>query len=153
MDTADVPVVQLSIDATQPAAFHYELGKHLLPLRDEGVLVIGSGNVVHNLRIMNWGDPGTAFDWAVRFNDRVRGLVRSADHSPLLAYERMGPDARLAIPTPEHYLPLIYCLGLQHPEDTVTFRVDGIEHGSISMLALTIAAAGDGSTPAASVRS
>ena len=141
---AEVPVVQLSIDATQPAAFHYELGKHLLPLRDEGVLVIGSGNVVHNLRIMNWGNQGAAFDWAVRFNDRVRELLKSSDHSPLLAYERLGQDARLAIPTPEHYLPLLYCLGMQRADDAVAFRVDGIEHGSIGMLAVTLGAAAPG---------
>jgi len=137
---ADVPVVQLSIDATQPAAFHYQLGKHLVPLRDEGVLVIGSGNVVHNLRIMNWGRAGAPFDWAVRFNDRVRELLQRGEHSPLLAYERLSQDARLAVPTPEHFLPLIYCLGMQSADDTVAFRCDNIEHGSIGMLAVTIGA-------------
>src|SRR5919199_2064252 len=98
---ADVPVIQLSIDETQPAEFHYELGKRLAPLRDEGVLVAGSGNLVHNLHAYAWGRHDVEpFDWAVRFEERVRALLKACDHAPLVAYETLGRDARLSAPTP-----------------------------------------------------
>ena len=131
---ADVPIVQLSIDATQPAQFNYELGKRLAPLRDESVLIIGSGDVAHNLGVINWNAGAAPFDWATRFNDRVRDCLKRRDHGPLIAYGEFGEDARLSIPTPEHYLPLLYCIGAQAPDEPVSFAVDGIELGSISML-------------------
>ncbi len=133
---ADVPVVQLSIDRGQPASFHYRLGEALAPLADDGVLVVGSGNVVHNLETYAWGGhPATAFDWAVRFDDEVRRLLDAATHEPLVNYEQLGPDARLAVPTPDHFLPLLYVIaaGKGHP---VSYPVRGIEGGSISMLAV-----------------
>ena len=130
---ADIPVVQLSLDGTQPPALHYEIGKRLAPLRDEGVLVIGSGNVVHNLRLMKRGG-GPAFDWAVRFNEKVRDALASRDHPALIDFERLGEDARLSVPTPEHYLPLLYFAALQGKDETVSFAVDGYDLGSISML-------------------
>ncbi|TAM10246.1 MAG: 4,5-DOPA dioxygenase extradiol [Nevskiaceae bacterium] len=134
---ADVPVVQLAIDATQPLAFHYELGRRLRPLRDEGVLVIGSGNVVHNLRAYVWDNqPAEPFDWALRFDARVRELVVQGDHAALVDYPALGPDAALAIPTPDHYLPLLYVLGASHAGEAVTFPVEGIEGGSMSMLSI-----------------
>jgi 4,5-DOPA dioxygenase extradiol len=138
---ADVPVVQLSIDATQPAAFHYELGSRLAPLRDEGVLIAGSGNVVHNLRAMgrNGGPP---YDWAVRFNDYVRNALAAQQYGRLVAYEGAGEDARLSVPTPEHYLPLLYVLGAQRPGETAAVAIDGLEIRSISMLSVTVGAAG-----------
>ncbi len=133
---ADVPVVQLSIDETQPGAFHYELGRRLA-LREEAVLLIGSGNVVHNLRAYAWGDRlAQPFDWAARFEAKVRNLVRRGDHSPLVDYASLGPDARLAIPTPEHYLPLLYVLGASAANEAVSFPTEGIEGGSLSMLSL-----------------
>ena len=135
---ADIPVVQLSIDATQPPDFHYELGKRLAPLRDEGVLVVASGNVVHNLGVLNWKDDAPAYDWAVRFNDVVRGHVMKCDHRPLVDYEKMGDDARMSIPTPEHYLPLLYVLGLQDEREPVAVAVDGIQNASISMLSVIV---------------
>jgi 4,5-DOPA dioxygenase extradiol len=135
---ADIPVVQLSIDATQAPAFHYELGRRLAPLRDEGVLVVGSGNVVHNLGVLNWKDDAPAFDWAARFNDAVRDHVVRRDHEPLVEYDNMGNDARMSIPTPEHYLPLLYVLGLQGEREPVTVAVDGIQNASISMLSVVI---------------
>jgi 4,5-DOPA dioxygenase extradiol len=135
---ADVPVVQLSIDATQPPQAHYALGKRLAPLRDEGVLIAASGNVVHNLATVNWAPNAAPFDWAVRFNDRVRDLLRRRDHVPLIAYLDMGDDARLAAPTPEHYLPLLYLIALHQAEEPIDFVIDGIELGSISMLSLVI---------------
>ena len=135
---ADVPVVQLSIDATQPASFHYELGKRLAPLRDEGVLIVGSGNVVHNLGMIKWDGAAPACDWAVRFNERVRDHLERRDHQPLVAYEKMGEDARLSVPTPEHYLPLLYIIGLQDERESIAFAVDGIQNASISMLTVVV---------------
>jgi 4,5-DOPA dioxygenase extradiol len=136
---ADVPVVQLSIDATQPHAFHYELGKQLAPLRDEGILLVGSGNVVHNLRAMR-PDDIHPYDWAVRFDRAVQDHLRRRDHGPLIDYERLDSDARLAVPTPEHYLPLLYVIGAQLEHEPVAFPVAGIDLGSISMLTLAVGA-------------
>jgi 4,5-DOPA dioxygenase extradiol len=130
---ADIPVLQLSIDGTRPARFHYETGRRLAPLRDEGVLVAGSGNVVHNLRLMR-RDGGQAFDWAVRFNQRIREALASRDHAALVDFEKLGEDARLSVPTPEHYFPLLYIAALQGADEAVTFPVDGYDLGSISML-------------------
>ena len=130
---ADVPVVQLSIDGTQPPRFHYETGRRLAPLRDEGILIAGSGNVVHNLRLMKRGG-GPAFDWAVRFNERIRNSLASRDHRTLIDLEDLGEDARLSVPTPEHYLPLLYVAGLQREDEAMSFLVDGYDLGSISML-------------------
>lgn len=136
---ADIPVVQLSIDETQPPAFHYELGKRLAPLRDEGILVIGSGNLVHNLHTYAWGrHPVEPFDWAVRFEKKARELLQAGDDAPLIAYENLGRDALLSIPTPEHYLPLLYVIGLRRDGERVGFPVEGVDGGSISMLAVQI---------------
>jgi len=136
---ADVPVVQLSIDETQPPPFHYELGKRLAPLRDEGVLVMGTGNLVHNLHAYGWGRRIVApYDWALRFEERARGLMRTGEHGPLVAYETMGTDAVLSAPTPDHYLPLLYVLGLQQPGDSVRFPAEGFDGGSVSMLSVQI---------------
>jgi 4,5-DOPA dioxygenase extradiol len=135
---ADIPIVQLSMDATRTASFHYELGKKLAPLRDEGVLVVGSGNVVHNLGVLNWKDDAPAFEWAGRFNDAVRDHVLKRDHQSLLEYEKMGDDAHMAVPTPEHYLPLLYILGLQDKRETAAVAVDGIQNASISMLSVVV---------------
>ncbi len=136
---ADVPVVQLSIDETQPPQFHYEIGKRLATLRDEGVLIVGSGNVVHNLHTFAWGGhPAEPFDWAQRFETRVRELLLARDDAPLVDYESLGRDALLSVPTPDHYLPLLYVLGARSESDTLTFPVEGIDGGSVSMLALDL---------------
>lgn len=136
---ADVPVVQLSIDETQPASFHHALGARLAPLRDEGVLIVGSGNVVHNLRAYAWGaERAEPFDWAARFEARARDLLRAGHDSLLVEYGKLGPDARLAIPTPDHYLPLLYIIALRRPGEIVTFPVEGFDGGSMSMLAVRI---------------
>jgi 4,5-DOPA dioxygenase extradiol len=135
-----VPVVQLAIDATQPAAFHHALGAHLTPLRDEGVLIVGSGNVVHNLRTIGWGG-GAPYDWAVRFNDYVRDAIAKSQYDRLIDYEKAGSDARLAVPTPEHYLPLLYVLGAQRDDDSVHVAIDGLEVKSIGMLSLWVGGA------------
>jgi len=130
---ADIPVVQLSMDGTKPAAFHYELAKRLLPLRGEGVLIVGSGNVVHNLMLTRSGG-GLAFDWAKRFNEMVRHALLTRNHPALIEYERLGEDAHLSVPTPEHFLPLLYIVALQEEDESVVFAVDGYEAGSLGML-------------------
>jgi 4,5-DOPA dioxygenase extradiol len=136
---ADVPVVQLSIDETRPASAHFELAKKLSPLRDEGVLVVGSGNLVHNLHAYAWGEKSAKpHDWAVRFEKRAREFMVSANDAALVEYENLGRDALLSIPTPDHYLPLIYVLALRRPGDRITFPVEGIDGGSISMLAVQL---------------
>ena len=136
---ADVPVIQLSIDETQPAEFHYELAKGLTGLRDEGVLIAGSGNLVHNLHAYSWGRRQIKpFDWAVRFETRARELLLAAYHEPLIAYDTLGRDAALAIPTPDHYLPLLYVLAQQREGDKVSFPVEGFDGGSVSMLTVQI---------------
>ncbi|NJD61854.1 MAG: 4,5-DOPA dioxygenase extradiol [Deltaproteobacteria bacterium] len=136
---ADIPVVQLSIDKRQPAEYHYEVGKRLAPLRDEGVLIVGSGNLVHNLHAYAWGRHGAEpFDWAVRFENQARDLLLSANDGPLIAYETLGRDADLSIPTPDHYLPLLYVIALRREGDPVRFPVEGVDGGSVSMLAVTV---------------
>lgn len=134
---ADVPVVQLSIDLRQPAAFHFEIGRRLAVLRDEGILIIGSGNVVHNLRTINWAN-GPAYDWAVRFNDKIRDSILGGDFAQVVNYAQLGEDARLSVPTNEHYLPLLYVLGSRRDDETISIAVDGIELGSISMLTVVV---------------
>ena len=137
--SADIPVVQLSIDETQPAEFHYRIAGSLGPLRDEGVLVIGSGNLVHNLHTYAWGRHEVEpFAWAVRFEGRARELMLAANDAPLVNYESLGQDALLSAPTPDHYLPLLYVLALRRPGDGVTFPVTGFDGGSISMLTVQI---------------
>jgi 4,5-DOPA dioxygenase extradiol len=134
---AEVPVVQLSIDETRSAAFHHELGKRLRALRDEGVLIVGSGDVVHNLHTYAWGGhPAKPYDWALRFETTVRERLASSDQAALIDYAASGTDALLSVPTPEHYLPLLYVLGASFPEDLVTFPAEGIDGGSVSMLAV-----------------
>jgi len=136
---ANVPVVQLSIDETQPPEFHYEIAKRLNPLRDEGVLIMGSGNLVHNLHSYSWGrheiEP---FDWAVRFEEQVREFLLAGNHEPLIKYEELGRDAMLAAPTPDHYLPMLYVIAQSREGDPVTFPVEGFDGGSISMLSVQI---------------
>jgi 4,5-DOPA dioxygenase extradiol len=136
---ADTPVVQLAIDATQPAAFHYSIGAHLAPLRDEGILVVGSGNVVHNLRLIGWGG-GPPYDWATRFNDYVREALLTRQYQRLVSYEQAGADASLAVPTPEHYLPLLYVLGARDESEPLEIAIDGIEIRSIGMMTLWLGA-------------
>lgn len=136
---ADIPVVQLSIDETQPPQFHYELGARLAPLRDEGVLVVGSGNLVHNLHSYAWGGHRVEpFDWAVRFEARARELLLNGEDGPLVDYESLGRDALLSVPTPDHYLPLLYVLGLRRAGEEVSFPVEGVDGGSVSMLTVRV---------------
>ena len=136
---ADVPVVQLSIDETRPGSFHFAIGEKLAPLRDEGVLIAGSGNLVHNLHAYAWGRHSREpYDWAVRFEEAAKRIIVAGDGKSLVAYESLGPDAALSIPTPDHFLPLLYVLGARQQRDAVSFPVEGVDGGSISMLAVQI---------------
>jgi 4,5-DOPA dioxygenase extradiol len=136
---ADVPIVQLSIDERQPALFHYELGQRLAPLREEGVLIIGSGNLVHNLHAYAWGrhDP-KPYDWAVNFERQAREALETDRSKPLVAYESLGKEALMSVPTPDHYLPLLYVLGARQKGEAATFPVEGIDGGSVSMLTVKL---------------
>jgi 4,5-DOPA dioxygenase extradiol len=136
---ASIPVVQLSIDETRDAATHYEIARRLAPLRDEGVLIVGSGNIVHNLHAYAWGDDAAApYDWALRFDRLARDLLARGEFAPLVDYESLGRDALLAAPTPDHYLPLLYVIAQRQPDEPVSFPVAGFDGGSISMLAVRI---------------
>ena len=136
---ADIPIVQLSIDETKPASFHFEIGRKLTALRDEGVLIVGSGNLVHNLHTYAWGRHSREpYEWAVRFESVARDMMLAGEHKPLIDYDTLGPDAALSIPTPDHYLPLLYVLGAQQMGESVRFPVAGVDGGSISMLAVQI---------------
>jgi 4,5-DOPA dioxygenase extradiol len=140
---ADIPVVQLSIDETQPPSFHYEIGQRIAPLRDEGILIVGSGNVVHNLHAYAWGQhPQEPYEWAIAFEQRVRELLLSGENAPLVAYEnKLGSEAKLAVSTPDHYLPLLYVIGTRTQSEPVTFPVEGVDGGSISMLTVQVGTA------------
>jgi 4,5-DOPA dioxygenase extradiol len=131
--------VQLSINEAHPASFHFELGRQLVPLRGEGVLVVGSGNIVHNLHAYAWGKHvPEPYDWAARFESAAKQSMLSGDFTPLINYEHLGHDAQLAIPTPEHFLPLLYVLGTQQSGDKLSFPVSGFDGGSISMLCVQL---------------
>ena len=134
---ADIPTVQLSLDRTQHPRFHYELGRELHALRQEGVLIVGSGNIVHNLRLLQW-NAAEPFPWAVEFDTLVEELILSGEHDRLVAYPALGEAARLSIPTNEHFLPLLYILALQQPGEPVSFFGEGLPLGSISMRSLRI---------------
>jgi len=133
---ADIPVVQLSLDRTQPPLFHYSLAKHLIGLRRRGVLILGSGNMVHNLRMAVVQDG--AFDWASEFDERLQKLILDGNHQAIVDYPSLGPSARLAVPTNEHFLPLLYTLGVQEPKEPVRFFADRVTYGAISMRSVRI---------------
>ena len=135
---ADIPVVQLSMDGTQPPQFHYELAKRLRPLRDEGVLIFANGNVVHNLRLLNRSEQAPAADWCLRFEATVADMLQRGDHAGLVNYEALGEDARLSVPSPDHYLPLLYAIAQQDPGEPISFPVTGAHLQSLSMLSCQI---------------
>ena len=130
---ADVPVFQMSIDFARPPSYHYSLAKELSSLREKGVLVVASGNVVHNLGKVSWDNSIKKYDWAVEFDDLVRRAIESGHDDELISYERNRSLALLAHPTNDHYLPLMYAIGLRDKKDSFAFFNDGFDLGSISM--------------------
>jgi 4,5-DOPA dioxygenase extradiol len=133
---ASMPVVQLSVDRSKTPQYHFELGKKLSDLRDEGILVVGSGNIVHNLRSYAWGQSHVEpFSWAEEFDGFVREHLDSGDIEPLIDYPALGDEAKMAIPTPDHYLPFLTVLGAKRAGDKVSYPVEGFDGGSMSMLA------------------
>ncbi len=135
---ADVPVVQLSLDGSLSAEEHYALAKQLAPLRDENILILGSGNIVHNLRLIDWGADAAPLPWATEFNQFFMSQLLAHQHSHLLDWQGAGDAARLSIPTPEHYWPALYPLALQGSGEQVEIITNGIEMGSISMLSFLV---------------
>lgn len=138
---ADVPVIQMSLDYTQPPRWHYELAQELATLRRKGVLIIGSGNMVHNLRLVAWdrlNDVGFAYDWATEASEKMKQYIRSGDAQPLINYAAQGKAFQLAIPTPEHYLPLLYALALRHKDEPVELFNDRPVAGALTMTSVKI---------------
>ena len=133
---ADIPVVQLSLDRGRPDAWHYAAGRRLAALRDEGVLILGSGDIVHNLRAVDFRSGQTP-DWAPRFNETAKALITAGDHAPLIDWQTLGPDAHAAINSAEHYLPLLYVLGAQTAGEPVSFFTDDVFAG-ISMTGVRV---------------
>ena len=133
---ANIPVLQLSIDYTKDGRFHYELAKEIQALRKKGVLIIGSGNMVHNLRMISWdklNEPGYGYDWALEMNNTFKNLISDGHHDALIRYDQLGEAGRLSIPTPEHYLPLLYTLGASHKKDSISIFNDKPLGGSLTM--------------------
>jgi 4,5-DOPA dioxygenase extradiol len=135
---ADVPVIQLSLDYTKGPQYHYELAKELSSLRNKGILIIGSGNIVHNLGIIDWQNQDQGFDWAIEANTRMKSYITSGDYAPLINYSTQGNAFQLSIPTPEHFLPLLYTLALKNEKDDVTLFNDKTIMGSIAMTSVMI---------------
>jgi 4,5-DOPA dioxygenase extradiol len=135
---ADIPVLQLSLDYTKGPQYHYELAGELNALRHKGILIVGSGNIVHNLSMINWQQPSVGYDWAIEANEKVKELITHSRHQELIHYSSQGKAFQLAVPTPEHYLPLLYILGLKDGDEKVTFFNDKAIMGSISMTSLKI---------------
>ena len=136
---ADIPVLQLSIDYTKGASYHYHLAKELAALRNKGVLILSSGNMVHNLRMMSWEMiNGGGYDWAIEANEKFKSAISNKDHQSLINFEQMGSDVRLAIPTPEHYLPLMYTLGLQGDKEEALLFNDKAVGGSLTMTSVKV---------------
>ena len=138
---ANIPVLQLSIDYTKGPQYHYDLAKELQSLRRKGVLIMGSGNMIHNLRMVAWnklGEEEYGYDWAHSMNSRFKELIGNGHHDKLIQYEKLGKEALLSIPTPEHYWPLLYTLGLQEGKDDIAFFNDKTVGGSLSMTSVKI---------------
>lgn len=138
---ADIPVVQLSIDYTKPVSFHFEMAKKLSELRNKGVLIIGSGNIIHNLRLVDYGNldkDNYGYDWAIEAKETINGFLLEGNYEPIINYEKQSKAIQLAIPSPDHYLPLIYVLALQQKGKNITLFNDKLVGGSLSMTSLII---------------
>ncbi|HNE30537.1 MAG TPA: class III extradiol ring-cleavage dioxygenase, partial [Saprospiraceae bacterium] len=138
---ADVPVIQMSLDYSQPAQYHYELARELAALRRKGVLIVGSGNMVHNLGLVAWdklNDSDFGYDWAIEASNKMKSSILSGDHQPLINFQAQGKAFNLAIPTPEHFLPLLYTLALQEKDEAPAFFNDKAVAGSLTMTSVKI---------------
>jgi 4,5-DOPA dioxygenase extradiol len=137
---ADIPVIQMSLDYSQTPQYHYELAQQIKSLREKGVLIIGSGNMVHNLRMVAWKqfNETFGFDWAIEANEKMKKYILSGDYQPLINFRAQGKAFDLAIPTPEHYLPLLYSLALKDEEDQVRLFNDKAVAGSLTMTSVKI---------------
>jgi 4,5-DOPA dioxygenase extradiol len=138
---ADVPVIELSLDYSQSPQYHYELAKELAPLRNKGVLIIGSGNMVHNLRMVDWrrlNEVNYSYDWASEASEKMKKFILSGDYKPLIKYQSQGKEFDLAVPTPEHFLPLLYTLALKEESEDVTLFNDKAVGGSLTMTSVKI---------------
>lgn len=139
--SANVPVVELSIDYTKPAAYHFNLAKQLAALRNKGVLIIGSGNIIHNLRLVdfsNFDKKDYGYDWAIEAHEKINNLIIEENFAPLLGYEKLGTAVNIAVPTPDHYFPLMYVLGLKQKHESISLFNDELVAGSLSMTSLSI---------------
>jgi 4,5-DOPA dioxygenase extradiol len=137
---ADIPVIQISIDKNKSPEEHYELGKKLDFLRNEGVLIIGSGNIIHNLRLIDWNEKNTnyGYDWAIEASEKIKSLIIKDDYASLCSYKTLGDSILKAIPTPEHFIPLLYVLALKKEEEKITFYNDTYVMGSLSMTCIKV---------------
>ncbi|MCT2400443.1 4,5-DOPA dioxygenase extradiol [Novosphingobium mangrovi (ex Huang et al. 2023)] len=139
---ADIPVIQLGMDVAKSPAEHWEVGRMLRPLRDEGVLIMGTGNIVHNLPAMDWGNPAaTPYPWAEQFNSTMCKAIADDTPQTVIDYEALGDAARLSVPSSDHFLPLLYVLGARHEDETAEFQPHFIQHKSLSMTSVLIDAA------------
>lgn len=135
---AEIPVIEMSLDYYQNPQYHYDLAKELSALRKKGILIIGSGNMVHNLRILDWNKPDLGFDWALEANSKFKKLILDNDHKQLINYKNLGREVELSVPSPEHYLPLLYTLALKSENEEVSFFNDKPVMGSLSMTSVKI---------------
>jgi 4,5-DOPA dioxygenase extradiol len=138
---ADIPVIQLSLDYLQSPQYHYDLSKELSSLRKKGVLIVGSGNMVHNLGMVSWDkmeEPGYGYDWAIEANEKMKELILSNDHKSMINYQLQGRAFNLAIPTPDHYLPLLYSLALKEENESIEIFNDKAVAGSLTMTSIKI---------------
>ncbi len=132
---ADVPVIELSLDMKKPEKYHYEMGRELRKLRENGILIIGSGDTVHNLRMMDFDDINAKpYDWAIEFDKNIKTAILNHDHEKIIDYKKMGKSAELSVPSTEHYLPLLYVLGASENNEKISFPHESIQGKSISML-------------------
>ncbi len=139
---ADIPVIQMSIDYTKPAQYHFDLAQRLHILRHKGILIIGSGNIIHNLRLVDWKNfkkDNFGYDWAIEARETINHYLLNGDYQPLIDFDKQSKAVHLAIPTPDHYLPLMYTLGLQEKGETLSLFNDKLIGGSLSMTSVTIA--------------
>lgn len=138
---ADIPVIQLSLNRTKPAEWHFELAKKLRPLREQGVLILASGGIVHNLGAISWphiNQIGAGYDWAFEFRELINQAIRNNDTDALIHYEQHGTAARLSVPSPDHYLPLLYVMALRDEDDEITLFNDELIAGSLSMTSVLV---------------